>query len=73
MKLFHMFIDSNERLVLISEIGGIMEDRNILLKWFPYKEKIETIGHQMPDGWWYVRLPFDMAWHFVPDSDVECQ
>ena len=51
-----------------------MEDKNILLKWFPYKEKIETIGHQMPDGWWYVRLPFDMQWHFVPDCDVElCQ
>lgn len=53
---------------------GIMEDKKILLKWYPLKEKIETIGHQMPDGWWYVRLPFDMQWHFVPDCDVKlCQ
>lgn len=34
-----------------------MEDKNILLKWYPLKDKIKTIGHQMPDGWWYVRLP----------------
>ena len=25
----------------------------------------------MPDGWWYVYLPFDKQWHFVPGSDVE--
>lgn len=51
-----------------------MEDKKILLKLYPLKNKIETIGHQMPDGWWYVCLPFDMQWHFVPDCDVElCQ
>lgn len=48
-----------------------MEDKNILLTWNPLKEKIETKGHQMPDGWWYVYLPLDEEWHFVPYSDVE--
>lgn len=47
-----------------------MEDKKILLKWYPLKNIIETIGHQMPDGWWYVFLPFDKEWHFVPSSSV---
>lgn len=48
-----------------------MEDKKILLTWPPIDHKIETKGHQMPDGWWYVYLPFDKQWHFVPGSDVE--
>lgn len=47
-----------------------MKDKKILLKWYPLKNKIETNGHQMPDGWWYVYLPFDREWHFVPNSSV---
>ena len=47
-----------------------MEDKEILLKWYPFEEKISTIGHQMPDGWWHVYLSFDNDWHHVPDSDV---
>ncbi len=26
----------------------------------------------MPEGWWYVYLPFDREWYFVSNSDVEC-
>lgn len=22
----------------------------------------------MPDGWWYVYLPFDNDWHYVSDG-----
>lgn len=45
-------------------------DEKILLRWPPLKSGIETIGHRMPDGWWYVYLPFDKDWHFVPDKNV---
>ena len=48
-----------------------MEDKELLLPWAPIEKKIETKGHQMPDGWWYVYLPFDGQWHFVPDADVK--
>lgn len=48
-----------------------MEDKDVLLTWNPLKGKIRTKGHQMPDGWWYVYLPLDGDWHFVPESDVE--
>ena len=24
----------------------------------------------MPDGWWYIYLPFDKDWHFVRGDDV---
>lgn len=48
-----------------------MEDKKIWLTWPNIKNKIETVGHQMPDGWWYVYLPFDKQYHFAPDSDVE--
>lgn len=50
--------------------GKYMEDKKILLRWYPFKNMIETKGHQMPDGWWYVYLPFDEEWHFVPNYDV---
>lgn len=48
-----------------------MEDKQILIRWKPLKDRIKTKGHQMPDGWWYVYTPFDKDWHFVPDNDVE--
>lgn len=44
-------------------------DIGITINWLPLG-KIKTIGHQMPDGWWYVYTPFDNDWHFVPNSDV---
>lgn len=47
-----------------------MEDKNILLKWVPLKEKIKTKGHDCGDGWWYVYTPFDNDWHHVPETDV---
>lgn len=48
-----------------------MEDKQILIRWKPLKDRIKTKGHQMSDGWWYVYTPFDKDWHFVSDSDVE--
>ena len=65
-------IDYRNRLSLgISKSELIMEDKDILVKRYPFKEKIKTIGHQMPDGWWYVYTPFDKEWHFVSNNDVE--
>ena len=46
-----------------------MKDKKILVKWNT-DEPVEMIGHQMPDGWWYIYLPFDHAWHYVQEEDV---
>lgn len=48
-----------------------MDDINILLTWFPLKQPVETKGHEMPNGLWYVYLPFDGEYHYVTASDVE--
>lgn len=48
-----------------------MEDERVLSEWQPLRDKVETIGHQMPDGWWYVYLPFDSQWHFAPNANVQ--
>lgn len=47
-----------------------MEDKKIMIRWIPFKNLIECVGHQMPDGWWYVHTPFDGEWHFVPKENV---
>lgn len=49
-----------------------MEDIKIKVNWKPLG-KIKTIGHELPDGWWYIYLPFDNDWHHVPASDVEIE
>ncbi len=46
-----------------------MNDMRITLVWNPLG-KFETIGHQLPNGWWYVFTPFDNEWHHVMASDV---
>lgn len=47
----------------------MLEDKKIKVQWMP-EYSVETIGHQMPDGWWYIYLPFDKDWHFVRNEDV---
>ena len=46
-----------------------MNDMRITLVWNPLG-KFETIGHQLPNGWWYVFTPFDNEWHHAMVSDV---
>ena len=31
-----------------------MENKEIMVKWAPFKNLIKCVGYQMPDGWWYV-------------------
>ena len=57
--------------VFVNKEGVSMQNKDILLTWPPFEKKIKTIGHQLPDGWWYVYTPFDNDWHHVPASDVE--
>ncbi len=47
-----------------------MENKEIMVKWAPFKNLIKCVGYQMPDGWWYVHTPFDDEWHFIPKEDV---
>ena len=47
-----------------------MEDKEIMVKWEPFTELLKCMGHQMPDGWWYVNTQFDDDWHFVTKENV---
>jgi len=47
-----------------------MDDKKIIVQ-FGILKDIETIGHQKPDGWWYIYLPQDNDWHHVPNTDVK--
>lgn len=47
-----------------------MTDKRISVNWYPLKKAVETVGHMMPDGWWYIYLPFDHHWHFVEAANV---
>lgn len=46
-----------------------MKDKRIEVRW-DSEHRIKTKGHRMPDGWWYIYLPFDKDWHFVRNEDV---
>lgn len=46
-----------------------MKDKKIEVQW-DSEHRIKTKGHQMPDGWWQIYLPFDKDWHFVREDDV---
>lgn len=47
-----------------------MKDIRIIVQ-FGILRNIITTGHQMPDNWWYVYIPQDRDWHFVPNADVK--
>ena len=47
----------------------MLQDKNILVRWNSEKP-IKTIGHKMPDGWWYIFLPDDQSWHYIQEDDV---
>ena len=42
---------------------------NILVQWTP-NNKIKTYGQNLHNGWWYIYLPFDRAWHHIEENKV---